>query len=82
MDSAVSAAGVSKDSEWNGEKDNLFKKGYDEMMRRIEPETVLYYGTIIDGLEGNIIHIPSFYDLKRDYLNEKLEIKNNGTRKQ
>ena len=33
-----------------------------EMMRRIQPKTILYYGTKIAGVEGeNIINIPSYY---------------------
>ena len=48
----------------------------DEMMNRLEPTTVLYYGDMIDGLEGNIIRIPSFYEQKRNYLNERSKIKN------
>ena len=80
---AVSSVGVSRDGDWNGRNGNMFKVGYDEMMRRIQPETVLYYGDLIDGLEGNIIRIPSFYAEKRAYLNEKARIKKeDGARQQ
>ena len=61
---AVSSVGVSLDGEWNGKESNMFKAGYDEMMRRIEPETVIFYGSMIDGLEGNIIRVPSYYEEK------------------
>lgn len=74
---AVSSVGVKKDKEWNAKENSLFKKGYDEMMNRLEPKTVLYYGSMIDGLEGNIIRIPSFYELKRDYLNRRARAKEN-----
>lgn len=67
---AVSSVGVKRDPLWNGEQDNLFKKGYDEMMRRLEPEAVLFYGDMVDGLEGNIIRIPSFYAQRRERLDE------------
>lgn len=58
---AVSSVGVSRDPDWNGTTGNLFKDGYDEMMRRIEPEMVLFYGDIPDGLSGHIIQIPVYY---------------------
>ena len=73
---AVSSVGVKRNKEFNGEEDEMFKIGFDEMMNRLEPTTVLYYGDMIDGLEGNIIRIPSFYEQKRNYLNERSKIKN------
>ena len=71
----MSSVGVSRDGDWNGKNGSLFKAGYDEMMRRIQPTTVLFYGDLIDGLEGNIVRIPSFYAEKRAYLNEKAKAK-------
>lgn len=76
---AVSSVGVKLDKQWNGKRGDAFKRGYDEMLRRIEPETVLFYGDMIDGLEGNIIRIPSFYAQKRESLNERKR-KKDGTR--
>lgn len=61
---AVSSVGVKNDDRWNGKEDNLFLKGYNAMMERLEPTTVLFYGKLVDGLEGNIIRIPSFYEQK------------------
>ena len=72
---AVSSVGVKNDKEWNGEKAELFKAGYDEMLKRLDPTTILFYGDMIDGLEGNIIRIPSYYAEKREYLNEKARTK-------
>ena len=66
---AVSSVGVKRDKEWN-EQDGIFIRGYNEMIKRLQPTTILYYGDMIDGLEGNIIRIPSYYELKRPYLNE------------
>ena len=77
---AVSSVGVKLDKEWNGEKAEMFKVGYDEMMNRLEPTTVLFYGDMIDGLEGNIIQIPSFYAEKREMLNERARKKKDGQR--
>lgn len=68
---AVSSVGVKRDQEWNGSQGDMFKAGYDEMMRRLEPTKVLFYGDMIDGLEGDIIQIPSFYAERREMLNEK-----------
>ena len=56
---AVSTVGVRSDSEWNGKHNDLFKKGYDEMMKRLEPTGIILYGQPIDGLEGNIIQVRS-----------------------
>lgn len=67
---AVSSVGVKRDDMWNGKEDNLFLKGYNEMMRRLEPTAVLFYGDMIEGLEGNIIQIPSFYAQRREGLDE------------
>ena len=70
---AVSTVGVAGDNDWDGTKDTLFKDGYDEMMNRLEPTTVLFYGDMIEGLEGNIIRIPSFYEERRKMLNERVK---------
>lgn len=72
---SISTVGVKRDKEWNGSVDSRFKDGWNEMMNRIEPTTVLYYGDMIDGLEGNIIRIPSFYEQRREYLNQKAKEK-------
>lgn len=68
---AVSTVGIKRDSDWNDKKNSLFRAGYEEMLRRLKPETILFYGDMIDGLGGNIIRIPSFYEQKRDFLNGK-----------
>lgn len=72
---AVSSVGVKNDRLWNNADGDMFKAGYDEMMNRLEPTTVLYYGDMIDGLEGNIIHIPSYYADKRENLNKTVKAK-------
>lgn len=76
---AISSLGVAGNDDWNGKNENnWFKKGFDEMMKRLQPSTILWYGDMISGCEGNIIRIPSFYEEKRAMLNErrkkKLEI--------
>ena len=73
---AVSTVGVKRDKDWNNETDSLFRDGYNEMMERLEPTTILFYGDMIEGLEGNIIRCPSFYEERRGRLNERM--KRNG----
>ena len=75
---AVSTVGVKRDKDWNNKEDSLFRDGYNEMMKRLEPTTILFYGDMIDGLEGNIIRCPSFYEEKRNKLNEMARGKKNG----
>lgn len=72
---AVSSVGVKRDNEWNNKNGDMFKAGYDEMLKRLEPTTILFYGDMIDGLEGNIIQIPSYYAQKREILNERKRLK-------
>lgn len=60
----VSTLGVANDDNWNDKNGNLFRDGYNEMMNRLEPTTILFYGSMIEGLEGNIIKIPSYYEEK------------------
>lgn len=68
---AVSSVGIKRNDEWNDKKNSLFRIGYNEMLNRLEPTTILFYGDIIDGLEGNIIRVPSYYEQKRQILNKK-----------
>ena len=68
---AVSTVGVKTDKTWNDEMGSLFRDGYNEMLKRIEPSTILFYGDMIDGLDGNIIRIPSYYEERRKILNAR-----------
>ena len=72
---ALSSVGVAGKKEWNGKEGDWFKKGFDEMMNRLNPSTILWYGDLVDGCEGNIIHIPSYYAEKRDMLNQLARMK-------
>lgn len=77
---AVSTVGVKRDKDWNNETDSLFRDGYNEMLKRLEPTAILFYGDMIEGLEGNIIRSPSFYEERRKMLNERVKAKS-GQRK-
>lgn len=61
---AVSSVGVKSDGEWNNKENDLFLAGYNEMMKRLEPETVIYYGQKIEGVSGNVIFVPPYYRQK------------------
>ena len=43
------------------EKKKLFLAGYNEMLIRLQPETVLFYGNVLEECQGNIVQIPPFY---------------------
>lgn len=53
---AVSSVGCLKT---NQAKD-LFVKGYNEMLKRLEPEGILFFGKIPENISGNIVAIDSF----------------------
>ena len=55
---AVSSVGCMKDDFGR----RLFIDGWDEMMKRIEPENVIFYGQMPQEIRGNIIHIAPFAD--------------------
>ena len=59
---AVSSVGTQ-----NGkEKKELFLAGYEEMMKRLRPETILFMGEVPEECGGNIIKMQTFSDrLKR-----------------
>lgn len=73
---AVSTVGVANDKSWNGAEGGMFRAGYNEMMHRLAPSTVLFYGDMLKGLEGNIIRCPSYYEQKRALLNAQKGVKN------
>ena len=72
---AVSTVGVANDKNWNNGIGTLFKDGYNEMMNRLEPTTILWYGAMNEELEGNIIRIPSYYEERRKELSDGQRIK-------
>ena len=41
------------------ERKKLFLEGYNEMMSRLQPETIIFYGMIPDECQGNIVKIKS-----------------------
>ncbi|MBD5480843.1 MAG: DUF4417 domain-containing protein [Lachnospiraceae bacterium] len=55
---SVSAVGT----QMNKQAKRLFMEGYREMMKRLQPETIIFYGTVPDGCTGNIIQLKSFQE--------------------
>ena len=55
---AVSSVGTA-----NGrEKKELFLVGYNAMIERLQPETILFYGTVPKECKGNIVQIKAFHE--------------------
>ena len=54
-DSTVCVSSVG--TQMNKRSKYLFRKGYDKMLEVIEPNTILFYGQIPNGCEGNIVPI-------------------------
>lgn len=46
----------------SGEGKRLFVDGYREMMDRLKPTQIIFYGTVPDGCGGNILNIKAFQD--------------------
>ena len=72
---AISTVGVAADKYWNGAEGDLFRDGYQEMIHRLHPSTILFYGDMREGLEGSIIRCPSYYEQKRELLNKQKKVK-------
>lgn len=56
---AVSTVGIHRDSQAR----YYFEKGYNEMMKRLEPDKVIVYGKLLDCCE-NVIHLKHINDEK------------------
>lgn len=55
---AVSSIGTQRQG---SEARRLFRYGYDAMMERLQPETVLFWGAIPDGCKGNVCPVERYY---------------------
>ena len=55
---AVSSVGTQN----NEEAKELFIAGYKEMVKRIEPETIIFYGNVPEECKENIVHIKAFHE--------------------
>lgn len=74
---AVSSVGTQA----NEESKRLFLLGYDEMMKRLQPSWVIFYGKVPAECDWNVIKIPPHYDKiverrKRKWVGEEETVEN------
>lgn len=43
-------------------KKRLFLDGYSEMVKRLQPESIIFYGTVPEECKGNIVRIKAYQD--------------------
>lgn len=55
---AVSSVGTQQ----NADSKRLFLQGYDEMMKRLSPEWIIFYGIVPQECDWNIIRVPAHYE--------------------
>lgn len=53
---AVSSVGTQK----NADSKQMFMNGYNEMIKRLQPNKIIFYGTVPDGCDGDIVNIEPF----------------------
>lgn len=41
---------------------DMFIKGYDAMLERLHPETIVFFGNVPPQCRGNIVHMQTFYE--------------------
>lgn len=55
---AVSSVGTQQ----NKKSKHMFLRGYEEMMKRLSPEWVIFYGKVPAECDWNVIRVNPFYD--------------------
>ena len=69
----ISSVGAKRKPDFNGRFNNLFERGYQEMLKRIKPERIIWTGSPIKGIDIDndyVIRLPSYYEQRRPYLDE------------
>lgn len=51
----------------------LFMAGYNEMLRRLQPAQIIFYGKVPAGCEGNIFHVTAFQEKLKARVKGKKE---------
>ena len=64
---AVSAVGT----QMQAKQKQLFIDGYREMMDRLKPTKIIFYGRVPDECDGNIVQIASYQDKMRNSIQDK-----------
>ena len=59
---AVSSVGTQKSKQAK----ELFLMGYKEMVRRLKPESIIFYGSVPEECKENIVHIKAFQEKFRE----------------
>lgn len=47
----------------------LFRRGYDEMLRRLSPSTIYFYGLVPEGFSGPIVRVEAFQEIMKKRIN-------------
>ena len=63
---AVSSVGTQK----NKESKRLFLQGYEEMMKRLDPQFVIFYGNVPEECDWNVIRVKPHYMELRERANQ------------
>ena len=66
---AVSSVGTQA----SPESADLFMAGYNEMLRRLQPAQIIFYGKMPAGCEGNIFHVTAFQEKLKARVKGKKE---------
>ena len=63
------------------ESKRLFLRGYEEMMKRLSPEWVIFYGKVPEECDWNVIRVYPHYDdiVKRRKANEQVSVSAKNT---
>ena len=64
---AVSSVGTQADNE----SKRIFLDGYNEMMKRLDPSWVIFYGKVPQECDWNIIRVPPFVEQVRERTKKK-----------
>ena len=73
---AVSSVGTQA----SPESADLFMTGYNEMLRRLQPAQIIFYGKVPAGCEGNIFHVTAFQEKLKARIRAKKRIDRIGLR--
>lgn len=69
---AVSSVGTQA----SPESADLFMTGYNEMLRRLQPAQIIFYGKVPAGCEGNIFHVTAFQEKLKARVKGKKDPRN------
>lgn len=61
----------------NAKSRYLFRVGYQEMLHRLKPRQILFYGSVPDFCTGNIVHIQAYQEILKDRIRKKGETTEN-----